>query len=326
MLEKQQYRSALQTTRRNERRQQIRQQRDHKMKGNGLPGEKTNRWNFLADGLRLERATNVVDIGANPLDDPPYKPMLDAKLCVVHGFEPQPEAYQKLLEVKSPLETYYQCAVGDGSDQKLNIYKQSGLSSVFDLDMESIEFLGRSGRAARLLEQVPFKTQRLDDIEGLPEIDLLKIDVQGSETAIFDNGQTKLMDAVAVITELRFYPLYYKEHLLDEQIKRLAKFGLMFHKLLFVKSKMIANSQSARLRARALRTQAIDGDAVFIKDLRFPDQVSNLQLGQLAMLGDAVIESYDLTVRCIDLLAERGLVSPTLAGEYVDMLPPEVRS
>lgn len=279
----------------------------------------------MAEKIAPERLTNVVDIGANPLDDPPYKPMLDAKLCLVHGFEPQPHAYAELLKIKSPLETYYQCAVGSGGKQTLNIYKQSGLSSIHDLDMESIEFLGRSKRAATLLEQIPIETQRLDDVEGLPEIDLLKIDVQGSETAIFDSGKDKLKDTVAVITELRFYPLYYKEHLLDEQISRLAKLGLMFHKLLFVKSKMIANSQSHRLRARRMRTQAIDGDAVFIKDLRKPETVSDVQISHLAMLSDCVFQSYDLTLRCLDLLTERGLVKDGTAEEYVELLPPEMR-
>lgn len=283
------------------------------------------RWQYLADHLGLERQTDVVDIGANPLDDPPYKKLLDARLCRVHGFEPQPEAFAELQKVKTPLETYYECAVGDGKEHTLNIYNQSGLSSVFDLDMESIEFLGRSKRAGKLREQVPLTTMRLDDIKGIKNIDLLKIDVQGAEAMIFDSGKSKLKTAVAVVTELRFYPLYYKELLLDAQISRLAKFGLMFHKFLFVKSKMISNSQSDRLRPRMLHTQAIDGDAVFIKDLRKPDEVSNTQLRHLALLADAVFGSFDLTLHCIDLLAARRKVSGSLAANYVDYLPAEVK-
>ncbi|MEE9387232.1 MAG: FkbM family methyltransferase [Paracoccaceae bacterium] len=287
--------------------------------------ENEERWKFLAEGLGLDRLTDVVDIGANPLDDPPYKPLLDAKLCRVHGFEPQPEAFEKLQQTKSDLETYYDCAVGNGKKQTLNIYQQSGLSSVFELDMESIEFLGRSKRAATLREQVPLTTRRLDKIDGITNIDLLKIDVQGAESMIFDSGKSKLKDAVAVVTELRFFPLYYDEKLQDAQINRLAAFGLMFHKLLFVKSKMISNSQAARLRPRALQTQAIDGDAVFVKDLRDPDKISDAQLGHLAMLSDAVFASYDLTIRCIDLLALRKKISDSLAAEYVEYLPAHVR-
>lgn len=281
------------------------------------------RWQFLAENLQLERLTNVVDIGANPLGDPPYRDYLDAKLCRVFGFEPQAEAFTKLQNTKSPLETYFQHAVGSGQDHKLNVYRESGLSSFFELDMETVKFLGRSIRAAKLQQQVSISTRRLDDIENL-SIDLLKIDVQGSEPTIFDNGQEKLRNAVAVITELRFFPLYYGEQLQDAQITRLADLGLMFHKMLFTKSKMVDNSQSSRLRARALRTQAIDGDAVFVKDLRKPERFSNEQLGHLALISDAVFASYDLSLRCLDLLVERGVVNKILPNEYVGYLPSNV--
>ena len=43
--------------------------------------------------LSPQRLTDVVDVGANPIDDePPYTPMLAAGLCHVTGFEPQHEA------------------------------------------------------------------------------------------------------------------------------------------------------------------------------------------------------------------------------------------
>ena len=45
----------------------------------------------LLDLLKPQRITEIVDIGANPIDgDPPYKPMLRAgEICKVTGFEPQ---------------------------------------------------------------------------------------------------------------------------------------------------------------------------------------------------------------------------------------------
>jgi len=284
-----------------------------------------DRWRFLSSSLPSKRLTHVVDIGANPLDDPPYKPLLDAGLCNVFGFEPQPEAFKQLQKIKGDLETYVECAVGDGKTMGLNVYKQSGLSSLFKLDFSSIAFLGRNKAAAELQETIEVSTRRLDDIDEIQEIDLLKIDVQGAEPMIFDNGKNKLKSAVAVVTELRFYPLYEKDMLQDTQISRLAKLGLMFHKYLFVKSKMVANSQAKNLRQRRLRTQAIDGDAVFVTDLRTPDKLTDEQLSHLAILSDAVFQSFDITIRCIDILAERGRVKNTLAAEYVQMLPAELR-
>ena len=47
----------------------------------------------LTEILKQRRLTAIIDIGANPIGgNPPYKAMLEASLCEVIGFEPQPEA------------------------------------------------------------------------------------------------------------------------------------------------------------------------------------------------------------------------------------------
>ena len=57
--------------------------------------------------LQPSRPTVIVDIGANPIDgEPPYKAMLEAGLCEVIGFEPQPEALARLREAATAKETY----------------------------------------------------------------------------------------------------------------------------------------------------------------------------------------------------------------------------
>lgn len=283
-----------------------------------------NRWHFLAGCLEATQSPVVVDIGANPLDAPPYKPLLDAGLCAVHGFEPQDEAFKRLQETKGPNETYENSAVGDGRAHSFNVYRQSGLSSIFSLDMSAVRFLGRNERRAERLEKLSVTTTRLDDVDAIKHIDLLKIDVQGAEALIFENGLKKLADSVAVITELRFFPLYEHEPLLDVQISILSELGLRFHKLMFVKGQQVQNSQSHRLKTRALASQALDGDAVFVRDLRQPENVSNDQLRALALLADATFESYDLTLHCLDLLVERGLLEPDIPAHYVTLLPAKV--
>lgn len=51
----------------------------------------------LFDLLSPSRLTQVVDVGANPIDgDPPYKNMMGMGLCQVTGFEPQIDAYEEL--------------------------------------------------------------------------------------------------------------------------------------------------------------------------------------------------------------------------------------
>jgi len=283
------------------------------------------RWRFLSESLQPMTLPSVVDVGANPLDDPPYKPLLDLGLCRVHGFEPQPQAFAKLQAIKGDLESYTNAAVGDGGTHSLNIYHGSGLSSLFTLDSDAMDFLGRAKRPARLLEKIEVETQRLDDVEDIEGIDLLKIDVQGAEKMIFQHGGQKLSQAVAVVTELRFYPLYEGEPLLDEQISTLSELGFRFHKFLFIKSQMVSNSQKLTLKQRRVSSQALDGDAVFVRDLRDPSVVSSRQLKALAMLADAVFESYDMALHCLDHLVTRGELSPEIVKTYVDLLPADLR-
>ena len=283
------------------------------------------RWNFLAEVLQANRSPVVVDIGANPLDDPPYKPLLDAGLCRVWGFEPQKDAFDKLQAVKGPYEDYENCAVGDGETHDLHVYRQSGLTSVFPLDRRAMDFLGRAAKPATLIEKLAVETRRLDDIAAIDRIDLLKIDVQGAETMVFDHGRAKLSGAVAVISELRFYPLYEGEPLLDAQIALLADLGFRFHKFQFIKNQSIANSQRDNIRARALASQALDGDGVFVRDLRDPDQVTDAQLKALALLADAVFASYDLVLHVLDLLVARGAIAGSAPADYVTHLPAGLR-
>jgi len=53
-----------------------------------------------------------------------------------------------------------------------------------------------------VIERVPLETRRLDDVDEIAHLDLLKIDIQGGEVAVFRNGHKKLAEAVAIQTEV----------------------------------------------------------------------------------------------------------------------------
>ena len=87
------------------------------------------------DLLAPGRLTDVVDVGANPIDgEPPYMPMLSSGLCRVTGFEPQADALLRLQTAKGPYERYLPYAVGDGGDHTLNVCVASGMTSLFEPD------------------------------------------------------------------------------------------------------------------------------------------------------------------------------------------------
>jgi hypothetical protein len=87
----------------------------------------------LAEILEIYRLTEIVDIGANPIDgDPPYKSMFSKTLCNITGFEPQESALAELLKKKSKFKRYFPYVLGDGDFHTLNIYKAAGMISLFE--------------------------------------------------------------------------------------------------------------------------------------------------------------------------------------------------
>ena len=278
----------------------------------------------LLDALPLDRRTRIVDVGANPLlDEAPYAALLRAGACDVVGFEPQPAAFAALMAAKSNNETYYPFAVGDGSTVELKIYRSGGYSSVFDPYMPGLAHLG-GGKWAKVVDRIRFDTVALDSSE-VGVFDLLKIDIQGGECAVFRGAETSLQAATAVIVEMRYARLYDGEPMMGGVDAELTRQGFALHKFLFTKSRALPNSQSHRLREKRLRDQAVDGDAVYLRDLSGISDYSDTQLMHLCVTACAVFDSPTLVLYALDALQRRGKVPADLAAAFVDALPPEVR-
>ena len=111
--------------------------------------------------LRPERLTGIVDIGANPIDgDPPYKPMLDAGLCQVTGFEPQADALKQLRARAGPNERYLPDAVGDGRAHTLNFCRAPGMTSLLEPDPATLALFQALEPLAQVQRRVKVKTRR----------------------------------------------------------------------------------------------------------------------------------------------------------------------
>ncbi|MEJ3816632.1 FkbM family methyltransferase, partial [Campylobacter jejuni] len=68
-----------------------------------------------------------------------------------------------------------------------------------------------------------------DDIGEIDAMDYLKIDVQGSELAVFQNGRRRLAEAVVIQTEVSFLPLYKKQPVFGEIDLELRSQGFIPH-------------------------------------------------------------------------------------------------
>ncbi|QZT63301.1 FkbM family methyltransferase [Mycolicibacterium austroafricanum] len=273
------------------------------------------------DLLSPLRLTDVVDVGANPIDgDPPYTPMLSAGLCRVTGFEPQPEALQELQRRKGPGERYLPYAVGDGAEHTLNICRASGMTSLFEPDPDTLNLFEVLEPYGEVLERIPLSTHKLDDISEIEHLDFLKIDIQGGELAVFQNGRTKLADAVAIQTEVSFVTLYRDQPAMGDVDVEMRSQGFVPHCFAAVKKWPIA-PYVVNNNPRWALNQLLEADIVYVRDFARPDSLSDEQLKHLALIAHHCYSSYDLALRCVMLLERRGSLKTGAQQRYLETRP-----
>ena len=264
--------------------------------------------------------TQVLDIGANPIDgDPPYKKMLDASLCTVTGFEPQPSALEELIRKKGPNERYLPYAVGDGQSHLLNICRWSGMTSLLEPDPAAFSVFEILSPNAEILHRVPIQTRRLDDLQEVSHIDLLKIDIQGGELAVFQSGRQKLKTAVAIQTEVSFMSLYKNQATLGDIDIELRRQGFVPHCFAEVKkfpiSPLVVNGDPY-----LPTNQLLEADMVYVRDFTRPETMSVEQIKQLAMIAHHCYGSVDLVMRLILVLEKMQALAQGESLQYLELL------
>lgn len=273
----------------------------------------------LSTVLAPERLTAVVDIGANPIGgEPPYKPLLQKRLCRVFGFEPQPKALAELNAHKSELETYLPYVVGSGEPGRLRICVSPGMTSLLEPDPRILKQFPEFSEWGRVTAETRVATRRLDEIAEIDAMDYLKIDVQGSELAIFQSGRRRLAEAVMIQTEVSFLPLYKKQPVFGEVDLELRGQGFVPHALISIDRRMIWPMIGANPMAAI--HQLVEADAIYVRDFTKPDAMTAEQLKHLAMVAFHCYESYDLAANCIQHLLHRSAVVPEAGGRYRDLV------
>lgn len=279
----------------------------------------------LADLLRPGRLTTVVDVGANPIDGAsPYASMLAAGLCSVAGFEPQPQALDKLRKAAGPHERYFGCAVGDGTPKTLYRTRCEGMSSTLKPDAASLgAFVALPEYGAVVAEQ-PVETRRLDDLD-LGPVDFLKIDVQGGELDVFRNGRETLSNAVAIQTEVSFVTLYEGQAPIGEIDLELRAQGFIPHLVAEEKRWPIAPLRFTDDPLNAFR-QIMEMDLVYVRDFRSWGNLTAEQWRHLAMIALCVYGSADLTGRCVAALEGIGAAPSGTLETYRTLIRPHVKA
>lgn len=268
----------------------------------------------IAGLLELEQLIDIVDIGAAKyVESPPYKPLMDSGRARLVGFEPNPEALDQLNAQKGPNETYLPHAVYDGNEQELKVCTRPGCTSLLEPNFDLLSYFLGHVDIFEVKERVSMPTVRLDDVKEIKNIDYLKIDIQGAELGVFENGANRLRDCLVIQTEVEFLPMYEGQPLFSEVDIFLRGLGFMIHRFYPLVERivqpMILNNDPQKSLG-----QVMWADAIFVKDFTKFDQLGSQQLLKLALILHDVYGSFDIALRALMAYDSKG--ESNLAEQY----------
>jgi len=255
-------------------------------------------WSFF-DFLNDDNCTlKILDVGAALTDDPVYQHLIDIKRAQLIGFEPDPEACRQLNLRYGEPHRFFPFFVGDG---RPGIYHQTNwgpTGSLFKPNTPMLEVFQLLAEVTIPVVAHPVATTCLDDIPEIDDVDFIKIDVQGSELAIFKNASRVLADAVLIQTEVSFVESYIGQPMFSDVDAFLRQSGFQFHDFASVgrrSFKPLTNpaNPSPHPLLRAFR-QPIWGDVYYVKDWMRLDTIAPGKLEKMAALLHDVVGSYDL--------------------------------
>ena len=252
--------------------------------------------------IKNDTPITICDIGASSIDKTEFIDELfnntNSKLI---GFEPNEEAFNK-LEKNNPRKTFYDYAIGDGSEKYLNICKGAGMSSFLEPDMDYLSNFFLFEEHAKIVKKKKIKTKKLDDIGE--KIDLLKIDVQGYEYEIIQHGKEKIKSSLVIQLETSPIPLYKNEKTSSEVINQLEKLGFSLHMFNKVNTKPFKPMKINNSIYQGLH-HLFQLDCVMVNNFQNIDSFSKEDLTKLILIMFYSFKSYDFVDYLIRIMDKK---------------------
>jgi FkbM family methyltransferase len=241
--------------------------------------------------LDLSRRFSYMDIGARGGLGWPWSKMPSELLSVVL-VEPDPEEAEKLQKQMVTtgngivLPTALWC---NDTELTLNLNRWPATSSVYPANQSFLDQFPQSERF-QPVQEIPLQGRAIDSIaggEGLPDIDFIKVDVQGAELAILQGGEKTLAAGlIGLEIEVEFAEMYKGQPLfgnVDSFVRE--KLGLELWDLQTVHWKY----QAGMKVAGPTKGRLIFGDALYLRPLtniqlwldELPDQVAKEKAAML---------------------------------------------
>jgi FkbM family methyltransferase len=260
---------------------------------------------------------DVLDIGAAIGERPPYQDLVDAGRARIFGFEPNAEECAKLNAQYGAPHRFFPHFVGNGQSATFHETNWVLTGSLFEPNTELLSKFMNLAELVTPVAQHAVQTTKLDDVEGLDNVDFLKIDIQGGELAVFQYGAKALSQALFIQTEVEFVSLYKDQPLFADVDACLRKAGFQFHTFTGFGARsfhpiVIDNDPNKGVR------QYLWSDAIYVRDWMNLPALDDLKLCKYAVLAHDIFRSFDLAHLVLQALDQRHGID--LAPRYLARL------
>ncbi len=264
---------------------------------------------FLLDQLGVVNKTTIIDVGANPLDPTEqYRPLLALGHCQLIGFEPQLDALALLDQRKGPCECYLPHILADGGLHTLHVCRASFMTSLLEPDPVPCSAFHLFDQFTQVIERRSVQTRAMDDLAEIPLVDYLKLNVCGSEKMVLSSGRQKLSEVAVVQLEVAFIPLYRHQPTVGDLDGLLRSMGLVPHTFSTIK-KWAVKPLLVNNDARSAFNQLLVAEMIYCADFLHPETLSDERLKQMVLILHYCYHSYDMVLRCLYELANRGVIA-----------------
>lgn len=244
----------------------------------------------------------IVDIGAAVFDSTEYKfgELIKSGQASLIGFEPDPQECANLRNKFPDTSRYqfHQFALGDGSSQLFNICEHPGRSSLLEPNIDFCSNYVSFAELMNIQKRVKVRTRKLDDVDAVTDVDLLKLDTQGSELAILKGAEQKLSHTLVIDCEVEFVAQYREQPRFSEIEMFLRDRSFQFHSFLgFGTRPLTPYDEETDPRENERKESWLWADALFVR--RFEDwpKLSPEKNRKLKTILEEVYSAYDFAER-----------------------------
>ena len=218
-------------------------------------------------------------------------------------FEPQEKEYLKLKEKNKNV---YNSFLGDGKEHTFYITRFPGCCSILEPNLELTNQMstfmayGLHTNPFLVLKKEKIVTTKLDDIE-IPLPRFIKLDTQGSELLILQNGISKLKECTVIECESEFIQLYKNQPLYGEVDKFLREQGFIFHKFIDFRVPQVCPYVKKNYQGLLSEegNQIISADGIWLKNIYDLEKYSNDELIETSYILFNLYKSYDVVCRLL---------------------------